>query len=110
MCNQKKTFDISEKLIDCAVCGKKEILGMKCPRCESDLEIFRKLIQYSETLANESINILCAMKPDESLQMAIRSWNLKRNQRAAKAAFLSCCALGDFENALRWYKKTKLDN
>jgi hypothetical protein len=104
MSNQEEKFDI-EKFIDCAVCGKKEISGIVCPRCESDLEILRKLIICSETLVLESMNVLSAMKPDESLQLAKRSWNLRKNQKAAKAAFLSCCALGDFENALRWYNK-----
>lgn len=106
MSTPENSSDLLQNTIDCAVCGKKDITVTICPRCESDLVILRKITMDSEILVRKSNKALQAMNPERSLQMAIRSWKLKRNQNAAKAAFLSCCALGDFRSALAWYKRT----
>lgn len=94
--------------INCDVCGKKNVTEEICPRCKSDLSMQWSIIRCSEYYVSLARRALIEMDGSRAFEYSSRSWELKRNEQAARCAFLSCCLSGDFQSATKWFKKSKI--
>jgi hypothetical protein len=93
--------------IDCVVCGKKDIKTVTCPRCETELTIFRAITEGASVLSAQAEKALANMESKKAYELALKSWGLKKNSRAAEIAFLACCTSGEFGEALAWYYRRR---
>ena len=93
-------------IITCPACGKENDGEMECPRCGCELSILemisrtadKELFMGKESLVNGDI--------PAAIHHAGKSWHLKKSPEAARLAFLSALATGNFEQAGRWYVRT----
>ncbi|NLE02480.1 MAG: hypothetical protein GX640_21665 [Fibrobacter sp.] len=101
----------SETPADCPACGKKNVTLQSCPRCDSDLTILREITDQAQSLAQQSFIAIQSRDIQKAIYFATKSWNLKNNQLAAKTACIAYCAMHNFEEGIKWYKKfsTRID-
>ncbi|MBN1602922.1 MAG: hypothetical protein JW915_15040 [Chitinispirillaceae bacterium] len=107
MDNDMIPLDAPLKSINCDVCGKKNITEEICPRCKNDLTILWNIVRCSKHLSSLARQALVKMDTGAALDYASRSWGLKRNELAARCAFLSSCVSGDFRSATTWFRRCK---
>ncbi|PIP08231.1 MAG: hypothetical protein COX51_04790 [Syntrophobacteraceae bacterium CG23_combo_of_CG06-09_8_20_14_all_50_8] len=93
-------------IIICPACGKENDGVRECTRCGCELSILemisrtaeQELFMGKESLVNGDI--------PAAMHHTGKSWHLKKSPEAARLAFLSALAAGDFEQAGRWYVRT----
>jgi hypothetical protein len=91
--------------IACPACGKKSDGAAECPRCGCELSTLEMIIRAAgQELAAGRRSFLVNDFP-LALHHAGKSWHLKKNQEAARLAFLSALSLNDRANLGRWYAR-----
>ena len=93
-------------VIKCPACGKENDEAKECARCGCELSILASICRAAEQgllMGKKSLengDILMAM------HHAGKSWHLKKSPAAARLAFLTALASGDFAQAGKWYART----
>ncbi|MDO8722838.1 MAG: hypothetical protein Q7J31_11560 [Syntrophales bacterium] len=93
-------------VIKCPACGKENNEAKECTRCGCELSILasicraaeQELFMGKESLVNGDIPV--------AIHHAGKSWHLKKSPEAARLAFLTALASGDFAQAGKWYART----
>ena len=89
--------------IICPAFGKENNDEMECPRCGCELSILEMISRMAEKELFLSKESLVNGDIPAAVYHAGKSWHLKKSPEAARLAFLSALATGDFEQAGRWY-------
>jgi len=92
-------------LIKCPACGKENDGARECTRCGCELHILEKISRLAERELMRGKESLVNGAVVDAMSYAGRSWYLKKSPEAARLAFLSALAAGDFEQASRWYAR-----
>ena len=93
-------------IIKCPACGKENDEAKECARCGCELSILARICRAAEqelfmgkkSLENRNIPV--------AMHHAGKSWHLKKSSEAARLAFLTALASGDFAQAGKWYART----
>ncbi len=95
--------------IKCPACKKVNSISYICERCGCDLSFLREIFDISLYELWLGVDKLKKGNGVEALRHAKKSWHLKKNDDAAKLAFMACLLLRDFIDASAWYHRlTKL--
>jgi len=93
-------------IIICPACGKESDSVKECPRCGCELFILEMISRTAEQELFVGKESLVNGDIPAAIHHAGKSWHLKKSFEAARLAFLSALAAGDFKEAGRWYVRT----
>lgn len=98
--------ELQHHVINCPVCGRKQIDTSACPRCGARLSVFISLKHTAARFAEAAMQVLgTGDDAGTALHLALRSWNLVKNRAAARAACMARCAVRDFDGMVLWYQR-----
>ena len=92
--------------IICPACGKENDEAKECARCGCELSILKMISRTAEQELSMGKESLVKGDIPAAVHHAGKSWHLKKSPEAARLAFLSALAAGDFKEAGRWYLRT----
>jgi hypothetical protein len=90
----------------CPACGKENDGASECARCGCELSILEMISRTAEKELFMGKESLARGDIPAAVHHAGKSWHLKKSPEAARLAFLSALATGDFEQTGRWYART----
>ena len=93
--------------ITCPACRKLNQAVDECRRCGGDLSALNQVQAAAVRELEKGRLLLKTHNATEALARAQASWWLKKTAAAAKLAFLSCLFLKRFDEATRWYLRTR---
>lgn len=87
----------------CPACGKTNEGITECQRCRCELAILQRITKAADALLRDAQKSLSIGDAAAAVDQAKKSWQLKKSPEAARLAFLSNLAIGDFTQARKWY-------
>lgn len=90
----------------CPACGKENDEAKECARCGCELSILARISRMAEKELFMGKESLVNGDIPAAMHHAGKSRHLKKSPAAARLAFLSALAAGNFEQAGRWYVRT----
>ena len=93
-------------MIKCPACGKENDEGKECVRCGCELSILARICRAAEQELFMGKENLASGDIPAAMHHAGKSWRLKKSPEAARLAFLTALASGDFAQARTWYART----